>query len=100
VVVLSSHAFKKKGDILLPPPKWNLVDIINRKKPFIGREPFFQSVCFLIETAYLSVVSYCCANTVWVVFVVVVAGDQRAACALNSMTPESNIRSSRKLARF
>jgi hypothetical protein len=39
--MLSSQAVKKKGDILLPPPIWNLVDGINRKKPFIGSEPFF-----------------------------------------------------------
>jgi hypothetical protein len=88
VVVLSSQAAKKEGDILLSPPKWNLADGINRKKRFNGREPFVQSICFLIETSFFTVVSYCCANTVWVV--IVVAGDRRAACALNSMTSVSN----------
>lgn len=47
--MLSSQAVKKEGDLLLSPPKRNLVNGINRKKCFIGREPFFPSICFFVS---------------------------------------------------
>jgi len=94
VVVLSSQAVKKKGDILLPPPKRN-----QQEEAFYCEETFLLVRLFphRLHTS-LSVVSYCSAKTVWVA--VVVAGDRRAACALNSMTSVSNIWPSRKLARY
>jgi len=99
VVVLSSQAVKKEGIYcLLSPPKWNIVDGISWKKRFIGRETFFYPICYFMETAYFPILSYCCANIVWVV--IVVAGDGRAACALNSMTSVLNIRPSRKLEQY